>query len=73
MSPGVHKIEALTLTDIEFGYSVNLRCVMLLVADGARNSYIRLPGLLWISWSTNLRIEHRVGSSSVKLHDKLIL
>lgn len=28
MSPGVHTIAALTLTDIESGYSINLRCVI---------------------------------------------
>ena len=28
VSPGVHTIAALTLTDIESGYSINLRCVI---------------------------------------------
>jgi len=27
VSPGVHSIDTLTLTDIESGFSMNLRCV----------------------------------------------
>lgn len=29
LTPGVHSIETLTLTDVETGYAVNLRCAVL--------------------------------------------
>jgi len=30
LTPGVHAIDALTLTDVETGYAMNLRCAVVL-------------------------------------------
>ena len=40
VTPGVHSIEALTLTDVESGYSVNLRSVMDVVVHDLDDSYL---------------------------------
>ncbi len=78
ISPGVHKVEALTLVDIESGYSVNLRYVRFLATfQGSQKGLICVSsGLLWILWFTNLRIETHLNGGRPCLnlaHDLLVL
>ena len=33
LTPGVHSVDTLTLTDVETGHAVNLRCVVFFISE----------------------------------------
>src|ERR1700733_9307575 len=59
--PGVHTIDVLTLTDVESGFAMNLRCANLFFKSWKLSDAIYNPSrfldLLWISLCTSLTTE----------------